>query len=183
LRHQPSLASRAMARQARFNSGVAKNAKAVAPKPWRRRTRATLSRYAWRSQSEAAGRSVPGEASCRRRARRTPSASYLAAAPLQSFLIQLSSSLQACSRCLAARCARVWLRHAALDIKRGRREGRELAAPMVRVQQESTRQNHRFGRDHPDLPCAMVLTLIRALLGDRLSCPRRRRNAQALSPT
>jgi hypothetical protein len=31
---------------------------------------------------------------------------------------------------------------------------------------------HRFGQRHPGLPCAMVLTLIRALLGDRLSCPR-----------
>jgi hypothetical protein len=39
----------------------------------------------------------------------------------------------------------------ALD-NRGRREGRELAAPMARVQQKSTRQNHRLGRDIPAFP-------------------------------
>ena len=32
--------------------------------------------------------------------------------------------------------------------------------------------------EHPGIPCAMVLTLIRALLGDRLSCPRRPRDRQ-----
>jgi hypothetical protein len=36
--------------------------------------------------------------------------------------------------------------------KKGRREGRELAAPMARVQKKSTRQNHRFGQDIPALP-------------------------------
>jgi hypothetical protein len=35
---------------------------------------------------------------------------------------------------------------------RGRREGRELAAPMARVQKKSTRQNHRFGQVIPALP-------------------------------
>ena len=34
---------------------------------------------------------------------------------------------------------------------------------------------HRFGSGHPDLPCAMVLRIIRALPGDRLDCPRRKR--------
>jgi hypothetical protein len=29
---------------------------------------------------------------------------------------------------------------------RGRREGRELAAPMARVQKKSTRQNHRSAK-------------------------------------
>jgi hypothetical protein len=31
-----------------------------------------------------------------------------------------------------------------LSIRRGRREDRVHAAPMVRVQQKSTRQNHRY---------------------------------------
>jgi hypothetical protein len=44
--------------------------------------------------------------------------------------------------------------------------------PAVRVQQKSTRQNHRISQIS-GLPCAMVLTFIRALLGDRLDCPRR----------
>jgi len=49
---------------------------------------------------------------------------------------------------------------------RGRREGRELTAPMVRVQKKSTRQNHRFGRDIPALPARWcydlyVLSLVR----------------------
>jgi len=44
-----------------------------------------------------------------------------------------------------------------LFLNRGRREGRELTAPMVRVQQKSTRQNHRFGRDIPAFPARMVL--------------------------
>src|SRR5262245_46711609 len=44
--------------------------------------------------------------------------------------------------------------------------GRRLA-PMVRVQQKSTRQNHRFSRKTSGLPCAMVLRLIRALPGDQ----------------
>jgi hypothetical protein len=39
------------------------------------------------------------------------------------------------------------------------------------VQQESTRQNHRCSRSS-GIPCATVLTLIRDLPGDRLSCPR-----------
>jgi hypothetical protein len=38
------------------------------------------------------------------------------------------------------------------SLNRGRREGRELAAPMARVQKKSTRQNHRFGQDIPALP-------------------------------
>lgn len=55
---------------------------------------------------------------------------------------------------------------------RGRGEGRVLVAPAVRVQQESTRQNHRYGRTS-GLPRAMALRLIRDLPGDRLCCPRR----------
>jgi hypothetical protein len=57
---------------------------------------------------------------------------------------------------------------------RGCREGRELASPMARLQQKNAGgRYHRFGRGHPDLPCATVLRFIRALPGDRLSCPRR----------
>src|SRR3954465_5820834 len=48
--------------------------------------------------------------------------------------------------------------------------------PMVRVQQKSRRQNYRTIQIS-GLPCATVLTLIRALLGDRLDCPRFRDNA------
>jgi hypothetical protein len=43
-------------------------------------------------------------------------------------------------------------------------------APMVRVQQKSTRQNHRCGRSS-GLPCAMVLRLIRDLPGDHAFLP------------
>jgi hypothetical protein len=43
-------------------------------------------------------------------------------------------------------------------------------APMVRVQQKSTRQNHRCGRSS-GLPCAMVLRLIRDLPGDHAWLP------------
>jgi hypothetical protein len=53
---------------------------------------------------------------------------------------------------------------------RGRRECRVKASPMARVQQKSTRQNHRSGRSS-GIPCAMVFTIIRALPRDRLSCP------------
>jgi hypothetical protein len=49
---------------------------------------------------------------------------------------------------------------------------------MARVQQKSTRQNHRLSRSS-GIPCAMVLTLIRDLPGDRLSCPRLRQCACA----
>src|SRR6266849_8974111 len=38
------------------------------------------------------------------------------------------------------------LKRTALEIRRGRREGRVPTAPMVRVQQKSTRQNHRYRR-------------------------------------
>src|SRR4051794_15006805 len=39
---------------------------------------------------------------------------------------------------------------------------------------------HRYGRGHPDPPCAMVLRFIRALPGDRLSCPRRLRRCASI---
>ncbi len=43
--------------------------------------------------------------------------------------------------------------------------------PWPPCEQNARGRNHRFGLRHPGLPCAMVLTLIRALPGDRLSCP------------
>ena len=57
-------------------------------------------------------------------------------------------------------------------ISRGRREGRKLAAPMAPVRMKSTGQEPQVRPRHPDLPCANGLRLIRALLGDRRSCPR-----------
>jgi hypothetical protein len=38
--------------------------------------------------------------------------------------------------------------------------------------------HHRFGRNNPAFPARMVLRLIRALLGDRRSCPRHRHRRQ-----
>ncbi len=58
---------------------------------------------------------------------------------------------------------------------RGRREGRELAAPMAPVRKECTGQEPQVRPRHPGLPCAMALRIIRDLPGDRLSCPHRPR--------
>jgi len=44
--------------------------------------------------------------------------------------------------------------------------------PAVRVQQKSTRQNHRISQ-YPAFPARWFERLIRDLLGDRLDCPRR----------
>jgi hypothetical protein len=63
---------------------------------------------------------------------------------------------------------------AALEINGGRREGRVSADTHGPRAEKSTRQNHRSS-PISGLPCAMVLTLIRDLPGDRLSCPRRPR--------
>jgi hypothetical protein len=60
------------------------------------------------------------------------------------FLIQVSNSVRALVRVLAARCVRAFASSWTLLIARGRREDRVHAAPMVRVQQKSTRQNHRY---------------------------------------
>jgi hypothetical protein len=65
---------------------------------------------------------------------------------------------------------------------RGRRECRVRAAPMVRVQQKSTRQNHRSA-GAAGIPCAMVLRLIRALPGDQaLLSPLPRVISQGVTP-
>jgi hypothetical protein len=75
---------------------------------------------------------------------------------------------------LAARFAPEFCLEMPPSFKRGRRECRVKASPMARVQQKSTRQNHRLSRSS-GIPCAMVLRFIRDLPGDRLSCPRRQR--------
>ncbi len=79
--------------------------------------------------------------------------------------------LETYARRLAARCAPELCGNVALFESRGRREGRELAAPMAPVRMKCTGQEPQVRPRHPGLPCAMVLTLIRALPGDRLSCP------------
>ncbi len=79
--------------------------------------------------------------------------------------------LETYARRLAARCAPELCGNVALIESRGRREGRELAAPMAPVRMKCTGQEPQVRPRHPGLPCATVLTLIRALLGDRLSCP------------
>ena len=61
----------------------------------------------------------------------------------------------------------------------GRREGRAPAGAHGPRAAKSTRQNHRCSRDHPAFPARMVLRLIRDLLGDRRSCPRRPRARQS----
>jgi len=48
----------------------------------------------------------------------------------------------------------------ALDVERGRREGRALAAPVARLQQKSRRHSPQVWPRQPGLPCAMVLTLM-----------------------
>ena len=69
------------------------------------------------------------------------------------------------------------IRWLALAKHRGRREGRVPVAPAVRVQQKSTAAEPQVTAETTGLPCAMVLTLIRDLPGDRRSCPRRPRRS------
>ena len=61
---------------------------------------------------------------------------------------------------------------------RGRREDRVRAAPAVSCAMctKKTHTSIQVQRRQSGLPCAMVLRLIRALLGDRLSCHRRLRS-------
>jgi hypothetical protein len=62
---------------------------------------------------------------------------------------------------------------------RGRREGRALAAPVARLQKETQAAVTTGLAETPGLPCAMGYGLLRALPGDRLSCPRRPRHVIA----
>ena len=60
---------------------------------------------------------------------------------------------------------------------RGRGECRMLAAPMARLQQRTQAAVTTGSAETTGIPRAMVLTLIRDLPGDRLSCPRLRQRA------
>jgi hypothetical protein len=62
---------------------------------------------------------------------------------------------------------------------RGRREGRVPVAPMVRVQQKSTRQNHRYEAEHPAFPARLVLTAYTRSPRGPAGLPPYRDNAQA----
>ena len=62
---------------------------------------------------------------------------------------------------------------------RGRRECRVKASPMARLQQRKQAAVTTGSARSSGIPCAMVLTLIRALPGDRLDCPRLRQRAKA----
>ncbi len=63
----------------------------------------------------------------------------------------------------------------ALFENRGRREGRVRVAPMVRVQQKKHAAEPQVRTGHPALPARWLYGLLRALPGDRLSCPRHQR--------
>jgi hypothetical protein len=63
---------------------------------------------------------------------------------------------------------------------RGRREDRALAAPMVACK-KARGSHHRFSRDNPAFPAQWLYGLLRALPGDRLSCPRRPRARRTAS--
>jgi hypothetical protein len=65
------------------------------------------------------------------------------------------------------------------SLNRGRREGRELAAPVARVRKKCTRRLPQVRPRRPDLPRAMVGRLLRDLLGDRLFCPHHLRRESA----
>jgi hypothetical protein len=64
---------------------------------------------------------------------------------------------------------------------RGRREGRVLAAPMVRVQQKSTRQNHRYEPEQPAFPAQWFYGLYVISPVTRLCCHRRFASSAKLS--
>ena len=55
------------------------------------------------------------------------------------------------------------LREGAIGLREGAGKAGHRLAPMVRVQQKSTRQNHRFSREYPAFPARMVLTAYSAL--------------------
>ncbi len=72
----------------------------------------------------------------------------------------------------AARCARVVA--CTLRLRRGRGEGRVLAAPMARLQTKNAGGSHHRFSQSSGLPRAMVLTVSFGLSpGTGLSCPRR----------
>ena len=65
---------------------------------------------------------------------------------------------------------------------RGRRECRVQAAPMARLQQKTQAAVTTGSAKTSGIPCAMVLTLIRALLGDRALLPPSPRGLRRVGP-
>src|SRR5258708_5985733 len=66
-------------------------------------------------------------------------------------------------------------------IREGAGKAGHRLAPMVRVQQKSTRQNHRCSRGYPAFPARLVLTAYSELSpGTGLSCPRRSQGSLCL---
>ena len=70
----------------------------------------------------------------------------------------------------------------ALFEHQGRREGREPAAPMARLQKKNAGgSHHRFGWDIPALPARWAYDLYALSLGTGLVCPHRPRCAEHIS--
>src|SRR3569833_3496916 len=76
---------------------------------------------------------------------------------------------------LAAHQARVFLGLVTLRMTEGAGKIGSWPLPWPACNKKRRRQVPQVRPGYPDLPCAMVLRLIRALPGDRLSCPRRLR--------
>src|SRR5689334_16244987 len=74
------------------------------------------------------------------------------------------------ARALAAPIARAVL-DKTLSKARGRRECRELAAPMARLQKSKQAADTTGSAGSPGIPCAMALRLIRDLPGARALLP------------
>jgi len=71
----------------------------------------------------------------------------------------------------------------ALEMMEGAGKAGSSPLPWPACRQESRRQSPQARPRHPGLPCANGLRLIRDLLGDRLSCPRRSRARQQTQRT
>jgi hypothetical protein len=78
------------------------------------------------------------------------------------------------SRSRGTRCPSFSNNRPSLRGEGARKTGRRLA-PMVRVQQKSTRQNHRFSRNHPAFPAQWFYGLYVISPVTRLCCHRRLR--------
>jgi len=76
---------------------------------------------------------------------------------------------------LSRRTASEFFHQITLKRYRGRREGRVPVAPMVRVQQKSTRQNHRYEPEQPAFPAQWFYGLYVISPVTRLCCHRRER--------
>ncbi len=74
-------------------------------------------------------------------------------------------------RGLAARFASELCWSTALAKRKGAGKAGRWPRPWPACRKKSRRQSPQVGPKTPGLPCAMGLRLIRALLGDRLSCP------------